>query len=253
MGTIGSVFPRLTASSLALLVIHAAGQGQPQSETRLLSRPDVMIRVQKSPVGADYVTIQMVAENYPPDLLATQCERIGSLAGSPSRGVQVSTTSSGTSPAGIPTTILTASFATTNLIDREHGILRLAPFAKAFAGNPQEHLIDCIAVSFVGEAPHPGTVGSVRNDTVVIEGATDPTNRLVDYRIHLLTQDPEKISIPDMVPAQTIQKGTPSNGSAWRLIPWIVGGGVLAGLLVYFALRPYGRRSASESKSKIPR
>lgn len=235
------------------LAIATVGLAQPAGETRLLSRPDVMIRVQKSSVGADYVTIQMVAEDYPQELLAAQCEAIGRLAGSSSRGVEIAKTGSGTAPTGTPTTILTATFATGNLIDRERGVLRLAPFAKAFAGNPEPYVIRCIAVSFLDEMPHPGTVGNVRNDSVIIEGATDPSNRLVDYRIYLLTQDPNKINIPESVPTQTNRQELPSNESASRLIPWIVGGGLLAGLLVYFALRPYGRRSASKSKSKFPR
>jgi hypothetical protein len=124
--------------ALLAALLAAVAAGQAEGETRLISRPDVMIRVQKSTVGADYVTVQMVAENYPRDLLVAQCEQIGVLAGSPSRGTELSSTSSGTAPAGVPTTILTATFATANLIDREHGILRLAPFAKAFAGNPEE-------------------------------------------------------------------------------------------------------------------
>lgn len=251
MGTIRLVYrPALPLLLLAFGFMLSSAWGQLNEDPRLMSRPDLIIRVQKSPVGADYVTIQVVAENYPPELLREQCVRIGELAGGSSRGIEVTSVPTGTSPGGVPTMYLSASFATDNLIDRSKGILRLAPFAKAFAGNEEPFTIDCIAISFAEESPGPNTIGNVQNDSVSIEGEYDASRRIVDYRIYLLTQDPEKIVVPDSLAEQTIRKVAPSNGSAWRLIPWIAGGAVLAGLLVYFALRPVGKKPPAKPKER---
>jgi hypothetical protein len=243
--------PTAVALVFAGLTLTTATFGQGEGETKLISRPDVMIRVQKAPVGADYVTIQMVAENYPPDLLKAQCERVGALAGTGSRGIEITTVPTGTSPSGKPSTILNASFATDGLIDRATGVLRLLPFAKAFAGNEEEHKIECLAVSFVQEVPRQGvTIGNLENDSVRIEGAYDATHKIVDFRVYLLIQDPEKIEFPESLQAQTIRTVAPSNGAALRLIPWIVGGAVLAGLLVYFALRPAGKKPPAKPNER---
>jgi hypothetical protein len=245
------LFRLVSIAALAAAAPLVFSQGDGGGEL-LLSRPDVMIRVEKAPVGADYVTIQMVSDGYPADLLVRQCEQIGKLAGGSSRGIEVQVIPGGASPGGVPLKIVTATFAADGLIDAESGVLRLVPFAKAFAGVPEPFTIDCIALAFKGVAPRRDvSVSKLSNESVDLVGGYDPEQRLVDYRITLKTQDAAKITFPETLKDQTNASQNPSSkGVPSRLLWWIAGGAVAAGVLVYFALRPYGRRPSTKPDTR---
>lgn len=213
----------------------------------LTGKPDVMIWVMKSPVGSDYVQVRMVSEKYPSKLLKEQCEKIGEYAGVPIRGLSIDFTTTGTEQ-GKQIKILMARFAIDSLIDREKGVFRILPIAKAFAGAPSPNTVHTIGVIFEGEIPMKGvTVKGYENESVKIEAQYDPGVKTVEYRILLKTQDPSKISFPETIPeaAQTKNASTTSNkrtDGSFLLWVWIGAAAILTGVLVYFALRP-SRRS----------
>lgn len=213
----------------------------------LTGKPDVMIWVMKSPVGSDYVQVRMVSEKYPSNLLKEQCEKIGEYAGVPIRGLNVEFTSTG-SGVGKQIKILMARFAIDSLIDRQKGVFRILPIAKAFAGAPSPNTVHTIGVIFEGETPMKGvTVKGYENESVKIEAQYDPGVKTVEYRIFLKTQNPSKITFPETIPeaVQTKNASSPSNtgtDSSFLLWLWIGAAAILTGVLVYFALRP-SRRS----------
>jgi hypothetical protein len=227
--------------SLALTALCAAqGDG-----VLLQSRPDVWIAVRKSNVTVDYVTVKLLSEDYSADLLRKQCEAVGSFAGGGIRGLEVTYTPTGASPGGKPGKILQATFAVDGLIDQQRGILNLNPLAKAFASSTKE-----IAVIFENQTPLEGvTLRSWNGPSAVVAGQHDSASNSVEYRISLKTQDPKVIDIPltaEAKPAPAGAAGAPT--SPTNLIPYIVGGAILAGVLVYFALRPYRKVSSAPKR-----
>jgi len=220
-------------------LVFATVAGVTQEPPVLLSgSADVFITVRKSDVGAEYVRIQALDADYPAELLRNQIEAIGRYNGTQIRGLEVSY--AGSEGAG---RILTASFATDRLMDQEAGTLELNAFAKAFAGAEGPRTIERIAVMYEGFDPaQPVTVAEWSDENVEVASHYDRNLRVVDYRVTLKTQDPDKISIPATLSESTKREERPSNTgfNPW-LIAAIVGGAVLLGLLVYFMLRPRGQ------------
>lgn len=218
---------------LLAVPIWALPQQQP-------TRPDVVIRVKKAPTGADYVWIQMVAEDYPVDLLRAQCEAIGRNLGGEVRGLDLSLAGAGAGPGGKEMKILSAFFAVDGIADTQKGIYRLNPLVRAFAGSPAPYQTDCLAILFDGMKPVKGITISVASvDGADVIGQYDPNMRMIEYRVTLKSQDPAKIDIPEMVGQQTKPVQAPSNNQTWNpLLAWVAGAAVLTGGLVYFALRP---------------
>ncbi|GIV02033.1 MAG: hypothetical protein KatS3mg015_0863 [Fimbriimonadales bacterium] len=124
--------------SIFFAIACLGGTAWPQAadqEPILQGRPDVIVRVRKSTVGADYVEVLMVKENYPEELLKQQCARISEELGAGLRGLVVSSRALGGDPETKAGKVVFASFATDGVI-QDSGVLRILPFARAFAGVP---------------------------------------------------------------------------------------------------------------------
>jgi hypothetical protein len=222
----------LILGALALTCLQGIAQDAP---ILLQGRADIIISVRKSDVGAEYVRVQALAEDYPEDLMRAQIDKIGEYNGTQIRGLQVSSEVIG--GAG---TILTANFATDQLMDQALGTLELNAFAKAFAGASEPHTVNMVGVMFEGFKPSKAvTVAQFSDESVDVSSAFDNNLQVVEYRIKLNTQDPEKISIPATIAESTNRAETPSNNgfNPWVIVG-IVCGAVLIGVSVYFAMRP---------------
>lgn len=222
-------------AAVAVASVVATGQDAP---VLLSGRPDVIITVKKSDVGADYVRIQTLDENYPAELLRSQIEAIGRYNNTQIRGLEVSY--AGSEGAG---RILTGSFATDQLMDQAAGTLELNAFARAFAGAKAPSQVNRLAVMFEGFRPaQPVTVAEWSDENVEVASHYDKNMKMVEYRVTLKTQDPDKISIPETLSESTKREVTPSTVvfNPWTVVA-IVGGAALLGLLVYFILRPRGQ------------
>lgn len=224
---------------LLAAVCIAASSAAPQEPPVLLSgRPDIVITVKKSDVVADYVRLQALNPDYPADVLRAQIEAFGRCNGTQIRGLDV--TYAGSEGPG---RILTATFATDNLMNVAEGTLELNAFAKAFAGAEAPYTVSRLAVMYEGFVPKPNvTVAEWDDSSVEVSSHYDKNMKLVDYRVTLKTQDPEKISIPKVLTEPT---KTAENPSSVVINPWsiaaVVGGAALLGVLVYFVLRPKGQ------------
>lgn len=242
--------------SIFFAIACLGGTAWPQAadqEPILQGRPDVIVRVRKSTVGADYVEVLMVKENYPEELLKQQCARISEELGAGLRGLVVSSRALGGDPETKAGKVVFASFATDGVI-QDSGVLRILPFARAFAGAPEPDTIQTLAVVFEGVRPVPGvTVQSARTDSAVVSADYDPSLPQVEYRVVLLTQNPDEIQFPETLAHQQNGSVSPSNGGMpqW-LLGAIVGGAVLVGALVYLALRPRPttRRARTETRRR---
>lgn len=222
-----------------LFLFSAALHGQPSGNTILQSRPDVFVEVRKSQVGPDYVRVQAVDADYPAELLEKQCKAIGTYMGGEIRGLDLQQVPTGASPGGKPGAIVTAEFAVNGLIRREEGVLELNAICKAFAGADAPHTVDLLAIIFRGETPKEGTtLKAWAGPSAEVFANFDPTVPMVEYRVALKTQVADEIRIPATIHEQIRQEKSSKESSQTTLLPWVIGAGVLIGLLVYFALRP---------------
>jgi hypothetical protein len=164
-------------------------------------RPDAIIQVEEHDLGPEVVTIQMRKPDYPAELLAQQIQAIGRENNSNIRGLRIGAME-------IPTEkfkfeVLTAEFATDDLIDSNTGALRMTPIIRAFAGAPEPHTIENLSIIFVGEKPRPTTLQGFADDNIRVAGRFSQFPEGLEYQVRFLTQDPEKISVPDRVTQDT--------------------------------------------------
>ncbi|MFN8138347.1 MAG: hypothetical protein U0R49_00960 [Fimbriimonadales bacterium] len=226
--------------AFALLLCSASLLSQQSVPKEFTDRkPDVIIEVRAAPTGAQYVTITMVKDGYPADLLQQQCETIGTENGGAIRGLNVEETGTGAMHDGKPMAFLRARFAIDNLVKRETGAVRLIPFARAFAGAPEPFTVTCLAITYLGYAPGPETVSAVASDSATVSGIADKNVPLLEYRVVLKSQIPAEITFPEL---PNSQPNRPEKPQGMRvpigLIGIVAGGSAIAGVLVYFALRP---------------
>ncbi len=237
---------------ILLLALPAAASAQPDAPL-LQSRPDVLIRVRKSSVGADYVEIHMVREEYPKELLEAQCARVAEELSAGLRGLVVAERSLGDDPESRAGRVVYASFATDGVIVG-NGVLRLLPFARAFAGAPEPHTVRTLAVAFEGVTPTPGvTLQAADTPSATVRAQFDASLPQVEYRVSLKVQDPAQIDFPESAERQPSGDSVPSTERIpVQTLALVAVGGVLAGVLVYFALRP-GRHRGRKPESRRPR
>ena len=232
MGSMTRTMKPLLAALVAAFVTLGAAQEAP---VLLQGRSDMIVSVKKSDVGAEYVRVQALKEDYPEDLMRAQIAKIGEYNQSQIRGLEVVYT--GDVGAG---RILTATFATDRLMDQAAGTLELDAFAKAFAGAPEPYTINIIGVMYENFSPSKAvTVAEWADKGAEVSSAFDNNLKVVEYRIKLNTQDPSKISIPGTLTESTNRQESPSNKG---LNPWVIVGilcgAVIIGVSVYFAMRP---------------
>lgn len=196
-------------------------------------RPDATIVVRKHEVGVDLVTITMDRADFPPELLRGRIENLAERLGSPLNALRVYAENLGGDP---KFKVVRGSFGVRGLIDREKQTFNLEPLARAFAGIPAPNEIDVLMVQFEGEQPGPNTLKTFSNDSIQLQAeASAPLG--VEYRVRMLTQDPERISIPkERAPAAPAAVVPPRQGPDRGLIVLIVAAALAGGALVYSLL-----------------
>lgn len=231
-------------------------------------KPQVTVVVQKGPTtSADIVEITMLEEQYPADLLNAQVQKMCAELGSLPRGLVIAKQEKMTA-VGTKVTFLKAKFATDHIIGPGATTLRIQPILRAFAGAPAPHTIEGFMIGFEGIPPVAGRTIQSYTLPGVLESAArsvppqqvdDPIKpftipAVTEYRIHLLTQDADKIVYPDSMadipkPPDPPVVPKPQNRT-WILVLSIVSGVALAAL-VYLALLRAGRRTAGNRLPKI--
>jgi len=210
-------------------------QDAPQPSLFDTLRPGVTVVVKEHATSADLVEITVLDADYPPELLKEQARKIGDAVGSASRGVQVWSKPLDDTNARL--SFLKATFATDHLIDRAQGVLRLAPIIRAFAGVAEPYTITGISVMFDGEAPSSQIVRTFASEALVVEGRATSTPPGIEYRVLLLSQNPEALDVPERVDSTPISPAARTNGSSRTvLIALCALAALAAGALVYLAL-----------------
>lgn len=229
---------RLALTLFFLMVVASAAFPQaPSGNLFANTRPDVSIVVRKTANGADSVEVSMVEPNYPPELLSRQIAAVGQAMGAVPTALRLERNEIDGNKGLV---YLQGLFTLTGLIDPATGILRVEPFAKGFAGGPKEHSVSVLMLTFEGVVPTENTLraffpedGSVRVQAAAMKPAG------VEYRVQLLTQDPQAIHIPDAKKLPETGK-TPSApksaGLDWPLLGAIFAAAIAAGALVYSLL-----------------
>jgi hypothetical protein len=240
---------------VALLAVCVSGSGlvlcqtsEPTQSLFSTVRADVTVVVRKHSTGADMVEITMRDPNYPVALLQRQVEKICAGLGSAPRGLQVAPVriSSDPSPNFV---FIKANFATDGIIDTAGGALHIAPILKGFAGAPPPYTIQGLALDFESLTPSTTTLQRfAMPDVLQAEGrySQQPPLQGLEYRIKLLTQDPDKIVFPnrfDPAKPQSIARPQGVGTAPWLIISVFAIVGLAVGALVYFALLRTAKRA----------
>lgn len=222
---------------VCLIAFVAASLSAAQDSLFSTVRPDIIVVVREHETTAEMVQVTVMKEDYPPMLLKGQIDKVAALLGSTARGIQISSPNLGTKE---KVTFIRAEFATNGLIDRELGLVRLEPIVKAFAGAPEPYTVTGIKIAFENER----TTKKMHRrlpipDVLDLEGRASTTPVGIEYQVKLISQDPEKIVIPDEYkpaanqPASQEPSSTPNKA---LLVGLFVLAGVALGALVYLAL-----------------
>lgn len=202
-----------------------------------LPTPDIIMQVSKHRFGADMCRITAVPADYPAELLRAQVNKMCELLKSPARGLAVGSARVGTDAS---LTSTTATFATDGIVDTAKGTLRLEPIVKAFAGAPEPHTVDGITILFNGIAATPQMLRKLDTAAIRLDAIANENPPVVEYRIQLLSQDPDALQLPDVAEPEQNRDLTAStqqqNGVDWTLWVTLLLGAVAAGILVYFLM-----------------
>lgn len=224
-----------------MLVHLAFGQmeGEP-SQPSFATPPQIFITVTKHSMGSDLVRISVMDPEYSPAVLQLQCGLVGKFANGNARGIEVSQKGTATDAQ------LVATFACDNLIDRQNDRLNLDALVKGFLGSAKP-MISSFLIQFEGEVATPNTIHLYHDQFVLLEGTALKNPDGLEFRIETLTQDTRVINIPgslEEVPKQATKKMA-QKGMNPVVLPILIGGIIVAGALVYFALvrpRPQTRK-----------
>jgi hypothetical protein len=228
---------KLWMMMLGLLAGCLIAAQEPDGNLFSTVRPDVIVIVREHETTAEMVQVTVMKEGYPSDLLKRQLDQMAAYLGSTARGIQMTSPDLGTKS---KISFIRAEFATDGLIDRKLGLVRLGPIVKAFAGAPEPYTISGIKIAFENERttkkmhrklPIPGVLN--------LEGRASSMPAGIEYQVQLLSQDAEKIVIPDEYapPANQQPVSEPSSSpNRALLIGLFVLAGVALGALVYLAL-----------------
>lgn len=209
-------------------------------------RPQAIVQVTVSKTGADLVTMTVLDRDYPESLLTSQSEAVGRYLGSEDRGLQVfeepMTVGQGASA------LWKATFALDGIVDTQRHLLRLGPIIKALAGAPAPHTLTQFYVDFDRVAVGPETLGDFDSAAIHIRQSFAPGT--VEYAVSLLSQDPNRIAVPDGRSPAPDGPATPVRsreiGTDWVVIAASAIGALAAAALVYslllVMLRPARRK-----------
>ncbi|MFZ4508694.1 MAG: hypothetical protein ACOYON_13445 [Fimbriimonas sp.] len=218
----------------------APSQTQPRHQSLFDTvKPDATIVVRKHPMGPDLVEITILAPAYPPEVLKSQANLIGTALGDAPRGLVVFENSMA-GPTG-SMKFLKATFGVQGLIDRTKDSLGLQAIVRALATAPKEFRLKGLSVIYDGEKPTSTTLARYSEAGVALEGRIIQQPAAIEYRIRVDELDPAKITIPDHYEPNAVVKPSEPTGKGFDLTMWglIVGAAVAAGALVYsLVLRP---------------
>ncbi len=131
-----------------------------------------------------------------------------------------------------------ATFAATGLIDTQTGAFRLEPLARMLTGAEGKNEVHVISVVYESLRPGANTLQNFSSSSVQVQGVSDQSQIGLEYRIKLLTQDPSKITIPELA-TETAKKPppvAPTQGVDWLLWTLIVVAALALSALVYSLL-----------------
>jgi hypothetical protein len=190
--------------------------------------------VKEHPTGAEDVEVTVLDGRYPETLLRSQMDELGRRLGTPPRGLIVYR-----DDVAPEISFLKATFAVTGLIDRPRGILHLEPIVQAFAGAPAPFTVNGLDVLFENETPNTHTVKAWQGDSAEVEALFQQgAVPMIEYRVKLLTQDRDKISIPSEPTAEApkVEPPQPKSHSDVLMIVLIAVAALAVGALVYSVL-----------------
>lgn len=202
---------------------------------------DASLVIRRHSSGADLVELTVVKAGYDPQLLKRQINAMAAEVGKEPRGLRFEERE--VLPGQAP--FLKASFAVDGLQDPPTGTIHLTAIARAFAGEAKG-----LTVIFEGLKATPKHLRAYRDEHVAVEGirTTDPV--ALEYRIHLISSDPAKISIPDTAvvpPPAKPEAAPPARDWTWPVL--IAVAALAVGALVYsFLLRSARPRSPQAPK-----
>lgn len=192
-------------------------------------RSQVVVRVLEHEIGADMFEVTMVEPDYPPEVLAAQIEDFGRHLGNSLRGFDAY------SKQIEDNQFLSATFAVDGFMDSRTGEVNLQPLIRAFAGTEAPHTVKGMTVILDSFKPTEDTLQTFSSPEVKVQGKIGDEGTGIEYRIQLLSQNPEEIVIDPT--QESVEKPVEAPVEPDRPI-WIwafVGlGGIAAGVLVYF-------------------
>lgn len=232
----------LTAAFCVTSVYAQEAVGDAPVPDPTLVAPQIIIDVEPAQAGSEIVRLTINSGNYPDELLRQQIDNLSAYTG---RQVRVASITRQVVDASRDIVFVKAHLGTNNLIDQASGGLNLQAILRSFAGAPEPYTLSSFHISFSGVAPTERTLSTfVLPDRVVVSGSIIELPPSVDYRVLLLTQNPDQIVVPltHQPEVETPVEEPPSRPIPWLVIILAAVALIAAGGLVYFVLLNFGRR-----------
>lgn len=239
------VLMRRNLAAVLLLFVYSPGTSVARQVDPNSQPAEVTVTVYEHRMTTDIVEVTALAREYPKGLMLQQAKRLCELLGSPMQGFQYMDANYGDRS---NLQFIKCRFGTQGLIDGKNHQTWLEPIVRAFAGAPEPNTVHNLYVMFQGQAPTDKTLRRYVTENVVVSGQGSANPPYIDYRVSLLVQDPEKLTIPREFVAttrETTERMQPKGMSAWVWV-LITLAAVAAGALVYSLVLRFGARSSAK-------
>ena len=194
--------------------------------------PQVLITIEPVPGMGELVQVSVLNGAYPPAVLRRHIASLGASLGSDVDSLDVIAPSQEGQP-------LRAFFTVRNIVDPALGDIRLQPLVRSFLDGPSDLALRSFSIKFIGVVPGANTtLGSYTSPGAALQAYYDPATLSLEYRIVVLTDDPEQVNIPPRHVPESIRQPAAGRSTLMSglLLAIVVVAGGSAGALVYLAL-----------------
>jgi len=221
----------------------AVGQAPSGPSLFASTKVEATVVVALNKAGMQDVAITVLKPTYSHDLLRAQIARLGQEMGFQPRGLQI--TDYSFNPSDPSARTVRATFGMAGLMEPAEGVLHLQPLVRALSLAQAPDSLEGLMIEFQGQAPTPNTIKSCFPPApgcagVELEGRAEGSGPLagVEYRVKLLTHDPDKITVPDRPQSPKLESSPKpeKKGLDYTLIGLIGIAAVAVGALVYSLL-----------------
>lgn len=196
-------------------------------------KPDLFISIEPISQNQQKLTITILHEGYPMDVLRQQCEDIGKMLGTTIDIAEINATNLGTST---PLSLARAVIIVSGVLGPQPGEIQFESLFLPFLGLEEPFIIDSASLTIDNFQVSKFTLQDVKAGSVRGVGSYFAEQKRIEYRFVFLTQERNEVEIPSLVQEEITQESNQAPRAMFN--PWLIPAAtfvlIAVGGLVYF-------------------